>query len=277
MERLARMPPRLSGDQKLLTLLLGRTRAGIATVQPHTWLLYTPASAARRFDMFRTSLLFHRVLLSPEYLVRCLPLPSPVRHVSAMCSTVHFDSVATSALAHACMQDIIGLPEAPPSRRGRLSPPDELDAILKQSAGDFRTLLAFEKSAGAQHGGDAEASPYFRSLRRGSGHIMWNLTYGTFGATKLQNPPLTARSEARTPEQTAALRAGTPPHPTPPSPGSLRELHAGHRQLCVEVYACVCALLGTSVQLVMSVHMHDAAAAACLVHIIRHACEDCVS
>lgn len=73
-ERLARMPPRLPGDSKLMTLFLGRTRAGIATVQPHAWLLYAPASAARRYDMFRTSLLFHRMLCSSEYLVR------PLRH-----------------------------------------------------------------------------------------------------------------------------------------------------------------------------------------------------
>eukprot|EP00892_Ulva_mutabilis_P010639 jgi/Ulvmu1/7948/UM004_0181.1 len=173
-ERLARMPPQLAGDHKLLTLLLGRTVAGVANIQPHAWLLYAPASAARRFDMFRTSLLFHRVLFSPEYL------------------------------------DMIGLPEAPPrsGRRPPASPSDELDAIIDATAGDFRTLLAFERSAAARNGGDAEACPYFRSLRRGGGHIMWNLTYGPFGAGKLLDPPLTPRPAGRTAQQQRDIDAG---------------------------------------------------------------------
>lgn len=66
------MHPNLSPDQKLLTLLLGRTRAGVASVLPHAWLLYAPNSAARRYDMFRTTLLFHRMLHSLEFAVRIL-------------------------------------------------------------------------------------------------------------------------------------------------------------------------------------------------------------
>lgn len=124
---------------------------------------------------------------------------------------------------HSCMQDILGLPEARPGPRRRpLSPPEELDQLLEQSEGDFRTLLAFERSTAKEHGGDAEASPYFRSLRRGGGHIMWNLTYGTFGAGKLQNPPLTERPAKRSDEEASAIRAGGLPIPLPPCPFVLR-------------------------------------------------------
>ena len=68
--RLARMHPDLTPDQKLLTLMLGRGRAGVASVLPHAWMLYAPNVAGRRFEMFRGSLLFHRMLHSPEFAVR---------------------------------------------------------------------------------------------------------------------------------------------------------------------------------------------------------------
>jgi hypothetical protein len=67
------MHPDLSPTQKLLTLFLGRTRAGVASQLPHAWMMYAPNSASQRFEMFRGTLLFHRMLHSADFAVR----PSP--------------------------------------------------------------------------------------------------------------------------------------------------------------------------------------------------------
>jgi hypothetical protein len=52
-----------------MTLFLGRTRSGCATVSPFLWTLVAPPSARRRFQMFRMALVYHRMLYSEEWFV----------------------------------------------------------------------------------------------------------------------------------------------------------------------------------------------------------------
>jgi hypothetical protein len=54
-------------------MLLGRTRAGCATVSPFLWTLAAPPVARRRFEMFRMALVYHRMLYSDDWLVRGSP------------------------------------------------------------------------------------------------------------------------------------------------------------------------------------------------------------
>lgn len=109
------------------------------------------------------------------------------------------------------MQDTMGVPKAQSAPGyAQPRPSEELDMLLDNTMGDFRTLLAFEESAAGRHKGDPEACPYFRSLRRGGGHIMWNLAYGPFAAGRLLDPPLTPRPQTRAPQQQRDLDAGAP-------------------------------------------------------------------
>jgi hypothetical protein len=70
-------------DLKTMTLLLGaRGACGGTTVNPWLWSLAAPASARRRFPMFRLALVYHHMLHSAEFQVRahapappCLPPP----------------------------------------------------------------------------------------------------------------------------------------------------------------------------------------------------------
>ena len=64
------MPSAADQDLKLMTLLLGRTGAGCASVSPFLWGLLSPPSARRRFKLFNLALVYHRMLYSAEFRVR---------------------------------------------------------------------------------------------------------------------------------------------------------------------------------------------------------------
>jgi hypothetical protein len=81
--RLQRMPSTLPPHLKLMTLFLGRTTSGVATVSPFLWALASPSSQTLRFDMFRMALVFHHMLHCTELQVRlhllmCLRAPASV-------------------------------------------------------------------------------------------------------------------------------------------------------------------------------------------------------
>lgn len=107
--RLARTRGSLPAHLKLMTLFLGRTATGVATVPPAAWQLYAPADPLARFEMFQAAQLHHHMLLSPEFQVRACAcccsawagLLLQARRCATEASAARTLRLCTTALVHA--------------------------------------------------------------------------------------------------------------------------------------------------------------------------------